>query len=727
MMTVKGERIRIKGTVQGVGFRPAVYRVAVKLGINGTVRNDGADVIIECDRGEELLKELRRNLPSLAVVTSIESEPCNLKKTDGFAIVESHPGSDGISIPTDTAICDRCVSEIRSPGRRHGYAFTTCTNCGPRFTLLSSLPYDRKNTAMSDFRMCQRCKMEFSDPDDRRLHHQTICCPECGPSYSLLDGNGKAIKGDPIGGFADILSEGGIGIAKGWGGMHICCTLENIGKLREWYRRPQKPFAVMVRDADAASKYGNPNENEILALMSPHRPIVLVEKKDVPDGIAPGLDNVGLFLPYSGMQHILFDRLRTDALVMTSANPPGEPMITDDSQIMEMRAEAYLLHNQKIVNRADDSVLRMYKDKTYFIRKSRGSTPSYVDLDPKLSGGSIAVGAQENLTGAVSKDCRIYQTQYIGHGSGIGVPEYLEESIKNLLGMTGSVPEIIAADLHPGYTNKKIARRFAEDYGIPLVEIQHHWAHAASLLTDGGRTSGVVLTLDGTGYGSDGNAWGGEVISTDLASYSRDAHLEYIPLLGSEKALHDLRRLKFAIDRMNGKENEMFDDRECSVLEKMMVTSVKTSSMGRILDALSFTLGVCDVRTYDGEPAMKLEPLLARGKLIDGYETYCKNGVVGTAHLFDRIGKNDKPADVVYSVVYNIMDCLVESAVESADRNGYGSVGLSGGVSYNSVISSIFEKIAGKYDHDLIFHDRIPNGDGGISAGQTAVALTRIG
>lgn len=726
-MFSEGVRIRIKGTVQGVGFRPAVYRAAVKLNVNGTVRNDGADVIIECDRGDELVRELKKNLPPLALIRSVESEPYAFVKTDGFSIAESRSGSGGISIPTDTAICGACLEEMRSPGRRNGYAFTSCTDCGPRFTLISSLPYDRKNTAMADFPVCPECGKEFSDPLDRRLHHQTVCCPVCGPSYRLVGKDGKEIAGDPIGGFADILSEGGIGIAKSWGGMHICCTLDNIGKLREWYRRPQKPFAVMVKDEEAASKYGSPNKKEVLALKSPHRPIVLVKKNKVPEEAAPGLDNVGLFLPYSGMQHILFDKLKTDALIMTSANPPGEPMITDDSQIMELGADAYLLHNQKIINRADDSVLRMYKNKTYFIRKSRGSIPSYIDLDPELRGKAVAVGAHENLAGTVSRDCRIYQTQYIGHGSGLGVPEYLEESIEGLMKMTGTVPEIVAEDLHPGYPSRKVAKKFSEEYGVPSVEIQHHWAHAASLLTDNGCICGTVLTLDGTGYGSDGNAWGGEVISTDLESYSREAHLEYIPLLGSEKALYDIRRLKFAIDEMNGTENNLFEDREASVMRKMTRKSVKTSSMGRILDALAFTLGVCSVRTYEGEPAMKLEPLLDRGKLIRGYETYIEKGVVKTAHLFDRIRKSDRPADVAYSIVYNIMDCLVDAAVESADRTGFRRMGISGGVSYNSVISSMFEKLAKDSDYDLIFHNRIPNGDGGISAGQNAIALMMIG
>jgi hydrogenase maturation protein HypF len=727
MKETSGYRILIKGTVQGVGFRPAVYRAASKLGIRGRVWNSGSDVVIEAERGDELLAELYSSLPPLAKIEDVSITEIEMPPVKGFSIESSSSGGESVSIPTDTAICDRCLEEIRSAGRRSGYAFTSCTDCGARFTLLSGLPYDRRNTSMSNFPMCPECEIEYEGPAERRFHHQTICCPVCGPSYRLSDRQGAMIPGDPIPTFAGMLSEGSIGIAKSWGGMHICCTLDSLDRLRMWYGRPQKPFAIMVRDMDTLEKYGEPDDDEKRAVASPHRPIVLVKKKDVPENVAPGLDNVGIFLPYTGMQYLLFDNLEEDALVMTSANPPGEPMITNDSDVMEMGADAYLLHNQDIINRADDSVLRIYRGHTFFIRKSRGNIPSFIETNPELRGNVIGIGAQENLTGAVSKGNRIYQTQYIGHGASVGVPEYLESSLRCLMDLTGSAPEIVAGDLHPGYSNRRVGKKFVEEYNVPYVEVQHHWAHAASLLVDNSKMAGTVLSLDGTGYGSDGNAWGGEVISTDLSSYSRDAHLEYIPLLGSEKALYDLRRLKFAVDVMNGRENDLFSDQETSVMKKLMRTSVRTSSMGRLLDTLAFTLGICSVRTYDGEPAMKLEPVLAHGKLIPGYETEISKGVVKTAHLFDRIGRRDRPEDAAYSIVYNVMGELMEAAIDSADRKGYECIGISGGVSYNSTISRMFEEIGRRSDHELIFHERVPNGDGGISTGQAAIAQMMIG
>lgn len=725
-MKMRGEtRIRIRGTVQGVGFRPAVYRIASGLGIDGTVRNDGPDVIIECERGEELLEELLKNLPPLAVIDGISREKTELPLTEGFRIIGSSPGSGSVSIPTDTAICDRCLEEIRSPGRRQSYPFTSCTDCGARFTLLKSLPYDRKNTSMEEFPMCPECEKEFKNPKDRRLHHQTVCCPKCGPVYRLTDKDGKTIPGDPIPTFARMLTEGKVGVAKSWGGMHICGTFGSTERLREWYGRPQKPFAIMVRDTAAVEKYGNPKESELSAVTSSHRPIVLIEKRNVPESVAPGLDNVGMFLPYTGMQHLLFDCLEEDALIMTSANPPGEPMLIEDSDVMEMKADMYLLHNRNIVNRADDSVLRMYGNHRFYLRKSRGSIPSFID-SIGMKGSVIGIGAQENLSGAVSGNGRIYQTQFVGDGAGIGVPEYLESSIVGLADMIGSEPEMIVMDLHPAYSTRKTGKNLSEKYGVPLVEVQHHWAHAASLLADNGLTGGTVLTLDGTGYGSDGNAWGGEVLTTDLKDFTRDAHLEYVPLLGAEKAVYDLKRLKFAIDTINGKESDLFPENEASILRKLMNTSVKSSSMGRLMDTLSFVFGRCTYRTYDGEPSMKLEPLIARGSLIPGYETYIENGVVKTAHLFDKIDRNDKPEDVAYSIIYNVMDELVSVATDNADRTGNKHIGMSGGVTYNHTVSEIFNELGSRSDHGLIFHDRVPNGDGGISVGQAAIALMMI-
>ena len=631
---------------------------------------------------------------------------------------------EGASIPADSAMCDDCLKEMLSPGRRRNYPFTTCTNCGPRFTLLKGMPYDRPLTSMDSFPLCPDCMKEFKNPVDRRFHHQTICCPNCGPGYRLENDKAPMNTADPIGSLAKSLDAGCIAVVKGWGGMHICCTLDNLGKLREWYGRKEKPFAIMARDMQSLKNYGDPTPFEEMLLTSPNRPIVLVRKKpsDLTELASPGLDNIGMFLPYTGMHHLLFSKLNHDALVMTSANIPGEPMIVDDSRIKELGADLYLLHDQPILNRADDTVVRAMGTNTQYIRRSRGNVPYHLPITPK--GCAVGLGPQENLTAAVTLDGNIWPTQYIGNGEKIGVPEYLEEAVRTQIGFLNCKPSIFAIDLHPGYSNRPLGKRLSQEFGAELIEVQHHWAHAASLMVDSGVESCVALTLDGTGHGDDGTAWGGEVLRADFDSYKRIAHLETIPLLGSERALYDLRRLKFAIDEMNGVENNSFTDKEAFILRKLMNNSVRTSSFGRILDALSYWLGVCEYRTYDGEPAMKLEPLLSRGKLVEGFETDITDGCVRTAHLFHKT--KEKKEDVAYSIVYNIMEKLVQSASDEADSSGIEYIGITGGVSYNSTITNIFKELVSSTDQQYILHNEVPNGDGGVSIGQAAIAAHRL-
>lgn len=718
-------KIVISGTVQGVGFRPAVFRAASVSGASGYVRNDGSDVVIETDRGDDLLDALMRNLPPLARIDKIEKTESEYYGPSGFTIIPSGNNGNGASIPADTAICDKCLREMHGTGRRFGYPFTTCTDCGPRFTLLKGIPYDRELTSMSSFPMCPECQSEYRNPSDRRFHHQTVCCPLCGPGYRLVLKDGTEVRDDPVGKFASLIDSGSIAVIKGWGGMHICCRFEDIGRMREWYGRRNKPFAIMMRDMDTVRKYSEPTEQETKILLSPQRPIVLVKKKtcNLTECASPGLDNIGIFLPYAGVHHLLFSKLKCDALVMTSANLPGEPMITEDVSALQLGADAYLLHNQKIINRADDTVLRMFGDTPQYLRRSRGFVPFSIDIGTK--GDVAALGAQENLSGCIASNGKLWPTQYIGNGEKIGVPEYLEEAVRTQISFLGCEPSVIAVDLHPGYANRKLARKLSEEYGAETVEVQHHWAHAASLLVDNGRESAAVLTLDGTGHGDDGTAWGGEVLLCDFESYERKMHLQQIPLLGSEKALYDLRRLKFAVDTLNGTENHDFGDRKIPILKKMMNTSVKTSSFGRILDTLSYTLGVCRERTYDGEPAMKLEKLLSKGKLIEGYVPDVVGDTVMTAELFSRINRNDKPEDVAYSIVHGIVNKMTENACFASDSYGTPYVGITGGVSYNSVITRIFRDTVLTSDHIPLIHSNIPNGDGGISVGQAAVALRR--
>ncbi|MCL2143651.1 MAG: carbamoyltransferase HypF [Methanomassiliicoccaceae archaeon] len=719
-------RIIIRGVVQGVGFRPMIQRTATMLRLSGRVWNDGPDVVIDVDNGDLLLSSLYPALPALSVIEEVTVENVIYEgERNGFFISPSENHGSGVSIPSDTAICGRCLEDIRK-GRRKGYPFTSCTECGPRFTLLSSLPYDRANTTMSDFGMCAECSKEYASPEDRRFHHQTVCCGNCGPSYSLYGGSGNVIAGDPIAGFGKMIDSYKIGIMKGIGGMHICSRIDNVNAVRKWYGRSQKPFAVMLKDAETIHKYAEPAEHELKEVSSRYRPIVLMKKKrnDVTEQISPGLDSVGIFLPYTGAHHLLFDSMGTDAMIMTSANIPGEPMIISDNDILKMNADAYLLHDQRIMNRADDTVIRMRGERMSFIRRSRGYTPSHIDAFGK--GNVLALGAQENIVASVACNGRIHQTQYIGDHDSEGVAEYLESASRSLMEMLDVTPEIVAVDLHPGYGNRRFAKRISEETEAEIMEVQHHWAHCSSLLAEHGKDEGVILTLDGTGYGDDGNAWGGEVMYANFESYERLAHLQYIPLLGSEKALYDLRRLKFAIDRMNGTGSELFDDDSTQVLDKLMKKSVMTSSLGRLLDALAFTLNVCKERTYDGEPAMKTEPLLARGRMLEGYETEIIGSEIITAPLFTLFSGKEKREDIAYSVVRTVVNEMVNTACDAAMSKGLDEIGVSGGVSYNGPICDMIDDEAKKRGMNVMHHSRIPNGDGGISAGQAAIGMRRL-
>ena len=724
-------RIVVHGIVQGVGFRPTVHRIATEMELRGWVQNNGSNVMIVVDRdGEEFVRRLKDGLPPLARLDSVEIIESDDKTGNGFSIVPSSSGQKGVGIPNDAAVCDDCRRDMFDPSnKRYLYPFTNCTNCGARFTVIADLPYDREKTSMRDFPMDPDCRNEYDEPSNRRFHHQTISCPQCGPSYYLLDAKGDHLDGlDPIAGFAGLLERGAIGVAKSWGGMHICSSLGTLPRLREWYHRREKPFAIMVRDMDAARKYGQPTALEEYLLRSSHRPVVLVHKTPLPvnELISPGLSTVGMFLPYTGMHHLLFHYLNDDALVMTSANVPGEPMVLRDSDALELKAEAYLMHDREIINRCDDSVLRTYRDHTYFIRRSRGHIPSSFDIP--LKGQAIGLGAQENLCGAVAKDGRLFTTQYIGDGDSLRVIEFLEASIdhfRNLLGV--EEVEAVGIDLHPGYTNRKLGKRMAIRSDAELVEVQHHWAHAAALMLEAGQDEMVVLTLDGTGYGTDGQAWGGEVLRADLGSFDRVAHLQGIPLLGGEMAVRDPRRLVFALDEMAGRPGPYFNDRDAAVLRKIMAESPTTTSFGRIMDALSCHFEICQKRTYDGEPAMKLEALLERGRPVDGLRAERRNGVVMTVPLFQRLRETGgRPEDLALSYVAALLDSMVEAAAEEAERNGLTSIGLTGGVSYNGVVSSLVQDMVEKRGLRFVCPDRLPNGDGGISSGQCAIALNKV-
>jgi len=721
-------KLIFKGVVQGVGFRPTIYHIAKKLGLNGYVLNKGSEVEVVIDsKKDEFINQVKKRLPSIAKITSISEEKDDRIFND-FKILHSKKGERLSLIPADVGICNNCLKELfNESDKRFFYPFTNCTVCGARYSIVKDVPYDRERTAMDEFKLCKSCEKEYISPSNRRHHAQTISCPECGPSYQLYDKNKKNLgEKFPIKKFAEHIDSGKIGVIKSWGGMHLCCNLNQISRFRKWYGRPQKAFALMVKDINTANKYGKISKDEEKLLISNSRPIVLVEKKEVED-VSPGLNTVGLFLPYTGLHHILFSYLKSDALVMTSSNVPGEAMITTDEEAFSIDADIYLLHNRKIPNRVDDSVIRLWKGNTFFIRRSRGYVPEpiAVNYNKKI----LSVGAGENITGAISHDKFVYATQYIGNSKYYSTIEFLEESLRQLMKLTMNKPEIdaVVQDLHPGYDSRKVAKMFSEEFSVPLFDVQHHWAHAASLLVDNIIDESVVLALDGLGYGSDGTFWGGEVLYSNFENFERVGHLENIPLLGGDQATRDPRRLVFAIFKKFGEER-FFDGNEAKILSKLMDKSPKISSLGRVLDALSCYLNICTKRTYDGEPAMKLEKYLAIGKPVYSFDVEVNDGIIGTMDLFKQLDeKIDKSltekekADYVHSIVKSIIDSLSELSINYANDNNIKYVGLTGGVTYNIPIIEMVEKQVNKAGLKLIVHNQIPNGDGGISIGQNAI------
>ncbi|HIH00573.1 TPA: carbamoyltransferase HypF [Thermoplasmata archaeon] len=734
-------KISIFGIVQGVGFRPTVYRVATQMGLEGYVLNNGSNVEVHVDRApEEFVERLREALPALARIDRVEIEDTN-ESYDGFSIVESREGRRVSLIPTDTALCNACVTDFRSAqDKRHLFPFTNCTECGARFTVITDVPFDRGRTSMSDFPMCPSCADEYSSPEDRRFHAQTISCPQCGPTYTLYDGKGLAIPGDPFEEFAKRIGSGGVGVLKGWGGMHIVCSFANADRLRRLYRRGDKPYAVMMRSIDVAKEYAVIDSTSEDILTSPQRPIVLLNKTEKGfeafGKVSPGLGNIGVMLPYSAAHLLLFTHLKGDGVIMTSANPPGEPMVIENEKAFDLKLDLYLLHNRRIIHRCDDSVVKTRGGRLSFTRKSRGFVP--VPLEANHHRSVIGVGAQWDVTGSITRNREIFLTQYIGESQQHPTLQYLGEAIHHLARLLGTDEfDAIAMDKHPKYSTKIMARRLAKEYACPTMEVQHYHAHAASLMIDRRIDDRMVfLTWDGTGYGDDGTSWGGETLVADFSGYERTCTLEGIPLLGGDRAVLDPKRVVTAIQLGLGLETTYADEREAELFSKMMRNSVTASSMGRFLDAVSCITNVCCKRTYEGEPAIKLERLLEAGdtKLEFDVEFGRRGGVefAKTMPLFERLlsmklkSEPDR-ADAAASAVNALVKALVGRACDTADDKGCEKVGLTGGVSYSNPISSWAEEVVRARGLEFVTHERVPNGDGGVSVGQNAVVGTLLG
>jgi hydrogenase maturation protein HypF len=735
----KTGRITVRGIVQGVGFRPFVYARATELSIAGTVKNLGSEVEIiargEPEQFAAFLEAVSRG-PPLSRIDSVECTGTNAPIADGFVILKSSTGSFSGMIPPDIAICDECIADIsRKGGRYHNYWATSCVNCGPRYSIISEIPYDRERTSMAEFPMCPACAAEYHDPHSRRHHAQTIACASCGPELTLFDKLGHRVTcADPAKEAAGLLDAGFILAIRGIGGFHLACVEESAGTLKHRLGRIEQPFAIMVRP-DYLDRIAIVSPEDRKILESAVHPIAVLEKRD-PEAHAgiSSLHTIGCMLPYTGLHHLLFANLEHPLLIMTSANMPGYPMITEiDTAMAKLSRDAdfFLTHNRRIVNRCDDSVVR----DGYIIRLSRGIAPrrTAIDLGKHCI---LGVGPELNANATIYKGGFAITSPHVGNVRNPATLEYLEETVRNLQRILGAKFDIIAHDLHPQFLSTRFAREIASEHGLELIPVQHHRAHIAATTTE----PCIGIAIDGVGYGDDGTVWGSEIFAGQVPDLRRVAHLEPASMPGGDLATKFPERMLYGIlpDKrvLALLASRGWSDIGLGVLEKQVASNfnvMQTTSTGRVLDAAAALLGICRERTYDGEPAMKLESAAAGGRaepweLVfptrDGCETLSSRELMETMLVKLEASRGNRQAvrDLAASFQYNLARGIAQMAARAAEREGMKQVALSGGVAYNHAIRTTIEKEVVAQGYRCIISRDNPLGDGCVSFGQCVYA-----
>ena len=771
-LSVRGE-IHVSGIVQGVGFRPFIYRVATALSLKGYVLNlgdAGVRIVVEGNRGdiERLIQEIKNNPPSIAQIERLQVAwlPTQNAFTD-FSIRASTATREPDSapeIPPDIAICDSCIDDILSPESRwYDYPFTSCAACGPRFTTITSLPYDRPNTTMIDFPLCDTCNTGYTNPADRRYHAQTTACPICGPHYTLLDSHGARINtANPVARAAEYLLNNSVVAVHGIGGTHLVTITTNpeaIRTLRERKKRPSQPFAIMAQSLEAARQIVSVSPAEASLLTSWRRPIVLLKKtttNHIPeesiDLLSPGLDTIGVMLPYSGVHILLFHYTGEPALVMTSANPSGVPMYIKPDLIVSRLtgiADYFLVHNRRIAQRVDDSVVKPLNNHFVFIRRARGYVPNpipLVGIDKKST--AIAVGPEERVTGATIKSGSLYLTQHIGNARNPDSILFLRDAIDHLRHLVDlKMVDIVACDLHPDFASSELAEQLAQQLHASLHRVQHHHAHLVSLLIDAGidvHTRIVCITADGYGFGNDGNAWGGEVLIGNALSFRRVGGFSTFKLIGGDLSAEFAARSLIGIlspEHLGEVEDSLIDApispsiRLAKEELRLMVSAlqrganvVKSSSAGRVLDAIAFLLDVCKVNSYSGECPMRLEAIAQPANLEISPTIIKENGRLALdvqqllLDVLELKRKGHPRGEIAYAAQRSIGQGLAQIAIQIADADGIELVGFSGGVALNRIITRAVLDETRTANLRPLVHSRIPPGDGGVSAGQAVVA-----
>lgn len=754
--------VTVKGRVQGVGFRPFIFQIAKEFSIKGTVQNNMDGVRIIAEGGERdldaFIAAINSRAPRLARIDDLTTEGEVLSGFQEFKIIPSErTGKSSLVIPVDSAVCDECLAEMRDSNNfRMSYPFINCTQCGPRYTIIDALPYDRPFTVMKEFTMCEKCEDEYTDPLNRRHHAQPIACEACGPHVTLLDISGRKVAGEDeaFQVSADLLRDGKIVAVKGLGGYHLACDAYNeeaVRTLRFRKKRPNRPLAVMAANMETVYQICEVSEREAAALQSPEAPIVVMRKKlagGLADSVAPGMGTIGVMLPYTPVHHLLFDRGASPVLVMTSANPSGLPMLYKDKEAfsyLEGIADYCLANNREILHPIDDSVVRIVENKPTFLRRARGYVPDHFVASRPVH-DVVALGPQQKNTFAIGRHEQIFMGPHIGDMENIEVAQHYEMEFAHLLKWMGISGKTVAVDLHPEYATTLMAK----EMNARIIPVQHHHAHLVSCMEDNGLTSPVFgIILDGTGYGEDGNIWGFEILYGDGDSYRRLAHLAYTHLPGGARAVREPWRNATAmlIDYFGEKGSEfavkLFPGREdeITIIANMVTKGINSplaGTCGRLFDAVSAILGVCEVSTYDGEAAINLSEMMIEGekerheaypyRLIDGKGD--TDSIDFSQALRQIVEERLNGTDIV-TIVRRFHETVTEICVHSVAKWSMQhpemnkKVVLSGGSFHNPFLTVEISRRLKEKGFVVYTHGKVPCSDGGLSLGQLIIAANK--
>lgn len=748
---IRGE---IRGIVQGVGFRPFVYRLAHAFGLTGWVCNSSRGVNLEAEGQDSALDAfvgaLTSEAPPLALISTLEWSFIPPAGDGRFVIRTSAGGEKLVEIAPDGDVCPDCLGELFDPGdRRYRYPFICCTNCGPRYSIITATPYDRPLTTMAPFAMCPECRAEYHDPGDRRFHAQPTCCPACGPRLLLVDPAGRQVDADPLTVAVLLLREGKILAVKGAGGYHLAVDAANdraVRELRRRKRRDEKPFALMASDTAEVRKYASPEPCEERLLASPERPVVLVRKRpDSPlvPAVAPVNGYLGFMLPNTPLQHLLL-REHCSPLVMTSGNSSDEPIAFRDGDARQRLggiADFFLTHDREIRTRLDDSVIRVFQGAPLFLRRSRGYAPRAISL-PTAQPRVLAVGADLKGAACLTRDDRAFLSQHIGDLANPATLASLAETSAHLSGLLEIEPELIAHDLHPDYHSTRWAEEIAA--GRPTFGVQHHHAHLAACMAENGLEGEVIgVIFDGTGYGSDGTVWGGEFLVGGYERFQRSAHLRQVPLPGGDAAVRAPYRMALSWLR-EAFGPEAFDlplpfvvslaADERKLLDRMIERQLNaplTSSCGRLFDAVAAILGVRDLVNYEGQAAIELEGLAERGagrqlfhfEVVRGAEEKLLLDMVpAIRELTEAVLAGEDRATLARAFHGTLAAGAAEVCAAVRDETGLDRVVLSGGVFQNRLLAEELHDLLAARGFKVVTHRLVPPNDGGVALGQAVIA-----